>query len=90
VKIYLISSAKCRSMKKTGIGWRASVDLEGVDETHRVMPARPPMGRVARGAGNQTYVLGPRILIAATDELSIELGAPGAILRGPVKKAAAE
>jgi hypothetical protein len=66
------------------------VDLEGVDETHRVMPARPPMGRVARGAGNQTYVLGPRILIAATDELSIELGAPGAILRGPVKKAAAE
>jgi IclR family transcriptional regulator, acetate operon repressor len=29
-------------------------------------------------------------LIAATDELSMELGAPGAILRGSVKKAAAE
>jgi hypothetical protein len=66
------------------------MDLEGVDEKHRVVPARPPMGPVARGARSQTYVLGSRILIAATDELSIELGAPGAILRGPVKKAAAE
>jgi hypothetical protein len=64
------------------------VDLEGVDETHRVMPTRPPMGRVARGAGSPTHVLGSRILIVATDELSIKLGAPGAILRGPVKKAA--
>jgi hypothetical protein len=64
------------------------MDLEGVDETHRVMPARAPKGRVARGAGSQTCVPGSRILIAATDELSIELGAPGAILRGPLKKAA--
>jgi hypothetical protein len=66
------------------------MDLEGVDETHSVMPARPPMGWVARGAGSQTHVLGSRILIAATDEWSIELSAPGAILCGPLKKAAAE
>src|SRR5260370_38474971 len=31
--------------EKRRIGWRASMDLKGVDETHSVMPARPPMGR---------------------------------------------